>query len=191
VRVKLVFVLILVAFAAACQAKEPVLVVMETTAGDITLELYPDKAPQTVENFLRYVNDGFYDNTLFHRIIPGFVVQGGGFEPGMSEKGTYDPIKNEAANGLKNDRGTISMARTSVVDSATSQFFINLNDNVPLNHRDKTQRGYGYAVFGKVVEGMDVVDKIAATPTGTVGRFSDVPRTDVMIVTARRKEAEK
>ena len=153
-------------------------VIMSTSLGDIKIELYPDKAPITVENFLSYVNDGFYNGTIFHRVIPGFMVQGGGFTPDMQQKPTKSPIKNEADNGLKNEPGTIAMARTNVVDSATSQFFINQVDNQFLNHGS---RDFGYAVFGKVVEGIDVVNKIAQVKTGRVGPFQDVPIEPVVI----------
>ena len=164
------------------------MVVFETSMGEFEIELFSDEAPITVENFLEYVDSGFFNDTIFHRVIPGFVVQGGGFESGMTQKENRPPIKNEATNGLKNDRGTLSMARTQVVDSATSQFFINVNDNVPLDHRDKTDRGYGYAVFAKVVSGMEVVDAIVAVQTTTVDSFQDVPQEDVVVVAARRKE---
>jgi cyclophilin family peptidyl-prolyl cis-trans isomerase len=157
-------------------------VAIKTSMGEIVLELDRKKAPLTVENFLQYAKDGFYSGTLFHRVIPGFMVQGGGMEPGMKKKPTRSPIKNEATNGLKNKTGTIAMARTSVVDSATAQFFINCADNSFLDHRDTSTRGYGYAVFGKVVEGMDVVRKIEKTPTGTKGPHRDVPVEDVLIL---------
>ncbi|MDR2430890.1 MAG: peptidyl-prolyl cis-trans isomerase [Candidatus Margulisbacteria bacterium] len=164
-------------------APNPV-VALKTGAGVIKIELYADKAPITVENFLGYVRDGFYDNTLFHRVIPGFMAQGGGFVSGMTQKETQAPIKNEAGNGLKNTRGSIAMARTAVVDSATAQFFINVADNAFLDHADDTPRGFGYAVFGKVIEGMDVVDKIVNVPTAAFGHFQDVPREDVVIISA-------
>ncbi|MGA7982048.1 MAG: peptidylprolyl isomerase [Chromatiaceae bacterium] len=155
---------------------------METSAGTITIELYPEKAPQTVKSFLTYVDEGFYDGTIFHRVIPGFMIQGGGFTGDMQQKSTHAPIKNEADNGLKNDRGTIAMARTSDPDSATAQFFINLKDNDFLNHTGKTTRGWGYAVFGKVTDGMEVVDKIAAAPTGPHPKgLQDVPKTPIVI----------
>ena len=161
---------------------------LETTMGSIVLELDEAKAPKTVANFLEYVRTGFYDMTIFHRVIPGFVVQGGGFtiegpssEAEMVQKPTRSPIPNEAGNGLKNLRGTICMARTAVVDSATSQFFINLADNVPLDHRDNTQAKFGYCVFGKVVEGMQVVDAIAGVPTGNLGVYQNVPTKPVYI----------
>lgn len=155
---------------------------MVTSKGAIVIELNEAKAPVSVENFLAYVKSGYYNGTIFHRVIKGFMNQGGGFLPGMKPKSPgRSPIKNEADNGLKNDRGTIAMARTNVVDSATSQFFINTVNNDFLNHKSKTQRGYGYAVFGKVVSGMDVVDKIANVPTGVVSRFRDVPVSPVII----------
>jgi peptidyl-prolyl cis-trans isomerase A (cyclophilin A) len=152
---------------------------LETSLGDIVLELYPDKAPLTVENFLIYVEGGFYDGTIFHRVIPNFMIQGGGMTPDMKRKETRAAVKNEADNGLTNDRGTIAMARTSDKDSATSQFFINLKNNDFLNHG---VRDFGYAVFGRVVQGMDVVDKIAAVPTGA----RDVPRETVLIKSATK-----
>ena len=148
---------------------------LDTSLGKIVLELEPDKAPKTVDNFLTYVREGFYDGTIFHRVIPGFVIQGGGFTADMVQKKTHDPIVNEADNGLKNLRGTISMARTPDPDSASSQFFISVADNAALDHRGKNPRDWGYAVFGRVVEGMDVVDAIVKVPTGTRGPFSDVP----------------
>lgn len=158
------------------------MVVMSTSKGDVKIELYPDLAPITVKNFLSYAKDGFYDGTIFHRVIPGFMIQGGGFTPDMKQKDTREPIKNEADNGLKNDKGTIAMARTNVVDSATSQFFINQADNDFLNHGS---RDFGYAVFGKVVEGIDVVDKIAAVRTGSTGMYQDVPEEPVVIESVR------
>jgi peptidyl-prolyl cis-trans isomerase B (cyclophilin B) len=155
----------------------------ETSMGVIKVELYPDKAPITVKNFLSYVREGYYDGLVFHRVIRDFMVQGGGFTKEMKEKGTkHPPIKNEADNGLKNDRGTVAMARTSVVDSATAQFFINTVNNEFLNHRANTPQGYGYAVFGKVIEGMDVVDRIRAVPTGSSGMHQDVPKEPVVIL---------
>ena len=157
-------------------------VAIKTSMGVIVLELDRKRAPVTVENFLQYAKDGFYNGTLFHRVIPDFMIQGGGMEPGMKKKPTRDPIRNEATNGLKNKTGTIAMARTSVVDSATGQFFINCKDNSFLDHRDTSSRGYGYAVFGKVVEGMDVVRKIEKSPTGTKGGYRDVPVEDITIV---------
>jgi len=157
-------------------------VTLKTSMGEIVLELDRKRAPVTVENFLQYAKDGFYNGTVFHRVIPDFMIQGGGMEPGMKKKPTRSPIKNEATNGLKNKTGTIAMARTSVVDSATGQFFINCKDNSFLDHRDASSQGYGYAVFGKVVEGMDVVRKIEKAPTGTKGGHRDVPVEDITIV---------
>lgn len=162
------------------QEHNPV-VVIRTSMGDITVELYRDKAPVTVDNFLAYVKNRAYDGTIFHRVIDNFMIQGGGFTPSMHQITTMRPIRNEAANGLKNDRGTIAMARTNVVDSATSQFFINLKDNDFLNHRGNSPHEYGYAVFGRIIDGMDVVDKIAHTRTTTRGFYRDVPVKDVVI----------
>ncbi len=161
-------------------------VVMETSKGDIVLELYPDKAPLTVKNFLDYIDAGFYSGTVFHRVIPGFMLQGGGFSRDMQKKSTLIPVKNEAFNGLKNDRGTIAMARTQDPHSASSQFFINTVDNAFLNHKSQTTAGWGYAVFGKVIKGMEVVDAISKVQTGTQGRFRDVPKTPVEIIKVRR-----
>jgi len=169
---------------AAQKVSENPKVLMKTSAGDLVIELYPDKAPKTVANFLAYVNEGFYDGTIFHRIIDGFVIQGGGFTPDMKQKPTHDPVENEAHNGLKNTKYTLSMARTPAIHSATSQFFINLVDNKSLDHRDKSDRGYGYAVFGKVVEGMNVVDELGKVATTTKGRYADVPVETVSIVKA-------
>lgn len=163
-------------------------VVLETNHGNIILELYPDKAPQSVGNFLAYVDEGYYSGTIFHRVIDGFMIQGGGFTDDMTQKSTKNGVPNEADNGLENSRCTVAMARTTDPHSATSQFFINLADNAPLDHTDKTPRGWGYTVFGKVVEGMDVVDAIAKAPTGTVGPFRDVPSETVVIVSAQRSE---
>ena len=154
---------------------------IETSMGSITLELDETKAPVTVKNFIDYAKAGHYDGTIFHRVIDGFMIQGGGFTPAMEQKKTRDPIKNEATNGLSNARGTIAMARTSVVDSATSQFFINLVDNAFLNFRAPTPQYYGYAVFGKVTEGMDVVDRIAKVKTGFAGPHQNVPVEPVVI----------
>ena len=159
-------------------------VLLETTSGDILIELYADKAPATVENFLKYVNEGFYANTIFHRVIKGFMIQGGGMNMKMEEKATHAPIKNEADNGLANERGTIAMARTRDPHSATAQFFINVKDNDFLNFRSPTAQGWGYAVFGKVVEGSDVVDAIAKVKTGNFGPFGDVPLEPVLITRA-------
>jgi len=154
---------------------------MNTNHGSITLELNDEKAPATVENFMQYVADGHYDGTIFHRVIKGFMIQGGGMEAGMNEKQTREPIKNEADNGLANDIGTIAMARTNVPDSATSQFFINTKDNSFLNHSAPTETGWGYCVFGKVVEGLDVVQAIEGVKTSSAGMHQDVPVEDVII----------
>ena len=154
---------------------------LHTNHGIITLELDAEKAPVTVANFLAYVESGHYDNTVFHRVIDGFMIQGGGFEPGMNQKPTGEQIKNEADNGLKNERGTISMARTQAPHSATAQFFINVADNDFLNHRSPDLQGWGYCVFGKVSEGMDVVDAIRKVKTGSSGFHQDVPKEDVII----------
>ena len=159
-------------------------VLMRTSHGEMTLELDAAKAPVTVENFLGYVRDGFYDGTIFHRVIDGFMIQGGGFTPDMQQKPTGAPIENEAGNGLQNARGTIAMARTQVVNSATAQFFINLVDNEFLNHRDTSPMGFGYAVFGKVVEGMETVDAIRKVATGNVAGHGDVPTETVTIEAA-------
>jgi peptidyl-prolyl cis-trans isomerase A (cyclophilin A) len=155
----------------------------ETTHGDFTVELFDKEAPISVENFLRYVNDGHFDGTIFHRIVPGFVIQGGGLTSDFSAKKTRAPIANEATNGLKNERGTLSMARTNEVNSATSQFFVNLCDNAFLDH---TKAQYGYAVFGRVTAGLDVVDAIARVRTGKRKQYQDAPLEDVAIVAARR-----
>ncbi|MBC7706414.1 MAG: peptidyl-prolyl cis-trans isomerase [Rhodoferax sp.] len=149
--------------------------------GVVTLELYKDKAPDSTANFLEYVNKGHYDNTVFHRVIPGFMVQGGGFEPGMKEKKSGTPIANEAGNGLKNDNYTVAMARTNDPHSATAQFFINVADNGFLNHTAPSAQGWGYAVFGKVVGGTDIVDKLKAAKTGRKGFHDDVPNDDLVI----------
>ncbi len=181
---------------AGAQAANPV-VVMETSMGTIKIELFEDKAPTTVKNFLGYVDDKFYDNTIFHRVIPNFMIQGGGFATDKKEKTTKGPIKNESANGLNNTRGTLAMARTPVPDSASSQFFINLKDNDFLD-RAKSRDGVGYCVFGKVIDGMDVVDKIAAAKTGQAALemrgqripSSDVPTEDIVIKSVRRADAK-
>jgi peptidyl-prolyl cis-trans isomerase B (cyclophilin B) len=157
------------------------IVKMKTNYGSIQIQLDSEKAPKTVENFLNYVNAGFYDGTLFHRVIDGFMIQGGGMEPGMQEKITNPPIENEATNGLSNTMGTIAMARTSDPHSASSQFFINVADNTFLNHSGKTSQGWGYCVFGEVVDGMDIVDKIKKVKTKTHGHHQDVPQEDVII----------
>jgi cyclophilin family peptidyl-prolyl cis-trans isomerase len=158
----------------------------QTTLGDFTLELFPKEAPVTVENFERYVREEFFDGLIFHRVVPGFVIQGGGLTPDMSQKANHEPIKNEATNGLKNERGSLSMARTNDINSATSQFFINLKDNDFLDHKPGS---YGYAVFAKVVDGMDVIDEIAGVKTGRRRGHDDVPVEDVLIISAREVAA--
>lgn len=155
--------------------------VIDTSVGSITLDLNEEKAPITVANFVEYAKSGHYDGTIFHRVIDGFMIQGGGFTRDMNQKDTREPIRNEAMNGLKNDRGTIAMARTMVVDSATSQFFINLVDNDFLNFTSPTPQGFGYAVFGKVTDGMEVVDKIAKVRTGFAGTHQNVPEDPIVI----------
>jgi peptidyl-prolyl cis-trans isomerase B (cyclophilin B) len=160
------------------------MVKLHTNHGIITLELDAEKAPKTVENFLQYARDGFFDGTIFHRVIDGFMIQGGGFEPGMTQKPTRDAIENEASNGLKNEAYTIAMARTPNPNSATAQFFINVANNSFLNFTSPTPQGYGYTVFGKVVEGMDVVDKIKKVKTGNRAGHQDVPQEDVIITQA-------
>jgi len=154
---------------------------MSTSLGNIRIELDAEKAPVTAQNFLDYVNESFYDGLIFHRVIPGFMIQGGGFDGQLKQKGTKAPIKNEAANGLKNEIGTIAMARTNVVDSATAQFFINVKDNDFLNHRSPSADAFGYAVFGQIIEGMDVVQKIEKVKTGNRGFHQDVPAEAVVI----------
>jgi len=161
---------------------------LNTNKGTITLELDADKAPETVANFMQYAKDGFYDGTIFHRVIDGFMIQGGGMQPGMVEKSTNAPIKNEADNGLKNERGTIAMARTPDPHSATAQFFINVNDNHFLNFSAPTEQGFGYCVFGKVTDGMDVVDTIKGVATGNNGYHQDVPTEDVIIESVEIEE---
>ena len=163
----------------------PVVVELTTSAGAMKLELYPAKAPKTVDNFLSYVRNGFYDGTIFHRVKPGFVIQGGGFTPEMVKKDTEAPIENEAHNGLRNVRGSICMARTNDPHSATSQFFINTVDNPALDFRDRSIQGWGYAVFGKVVEGIDVMEQIERVPTTSRDGYQDVPVDAVIIETAR------
>ena len=170
------------------QAKETDMVIIKTTLGDIKVKLAADKAPLTVANFLAYADSGHYNGTIFHRVIDGFMIQGGGFDAKMNQKPTRAPIKNEAANGLQNKRGTIAMARTAVVDSATSQFFINVKDNGFLDFRAPNPQGFGYCVFGEVVEGMDVVDKIKSARTGVQAGMSDVPVETIEIVSVTRAE---
>jgi peptidyl-prolyl cis-trans isomerase B (cyclophilin B) len=159
-------------------------VILHTNYGDITLELDAENAPATVKNFLQYVHDGHYDNTVFHRVIDGFMIQGGGMEPGLKQKPTRAPVANEAVNGLKNKRYTVAMARTNDPHSATSQFFINVGDNDFLDHTSPSPQGWGYCVFGKVVAGQDVVDRIKGVATGNSGFHQNVPKDDVVIVRA-------
>lgn len=159
-------------------------IIMETSKGTMKIELDAEKAPKSSENFVNYVNDGFYDGLIFHRVIPNFMVQGGGMNPDMSEKANKAPINNEANNGLKNDRGTIAMARTNDPHSATSQFFINLKDNDFLNHTSESPAGWGYAVFGKVTDGLEVIDEIAKVKTGNHGHHGDVPLEAITIIKA-------
>ncbi len=164
------------------------MIIFKTNYGDITVELDYEKAPKTAENFAQYVRDGFYDGTIFHRVIDNFMIQGGGFEPGMTQKETRETIENEADNGLRNDVGTLAMARTMDPHSASAQFFINIKDNDFLNHTAKTSQGWGYAVFGKVTDGMDVVDKIKNVTTTMKGGHQDVPAEDVIIESAELTE---
>lgn len=171
----------------AFAAKGPI-VVMETNMGAIEIELNQEKAPITVKNFLSYVDDKFYDGTIFHRVIDGFMIQGGGYDDKMNEKKTKAPIKNEATNGLTNDTGTIAMARTGEPHSATAQFFINVNDNSPLNHQNTSVPGYGYAVFGKVISGMHVVNRIKMVRTGSIHGHQNVPMDTVLIKSVKLKK---
>lgn len=180
----------LLAFATAASLAFPALaanptVELKTSQGDIVVEVFADKAPKSAENFVQYVKDGFYDGTVFHRVIDGFMVQGGGFDANMNQKATRAPIENEARNGLKNERGTLAMARTSDPHSATAQFFINTADNAFLDHKAPNAQGWGYAVFGKVVSGNEVVDAIGGVSTGSRGGHGDVPLEDVLIVSAK------
>ena len=180
---------VLMAFAITIQAKKTnPKVIMKTSMGDITVELNPDKAPISVKNFFSYVDEKFFDGTIFHRVMKGFMIQGGGLTPDFNSKPEKPPIKNEAANKLKNKRGTIAMARMPDKDSATSQFFINHVDNPGLDHRDNTPEGYGYAVFGKVINGMDVVDAIANVTIMTKSGRANVPRETITIISIRRVE---
>jgi cyclophilin family peptidyl-prolyl cis-trans isomerase len=181
------FIVATAALAASAHAQENPVVVIETSMGDITVQLNQKRAPISVKNFLTYVEEGFYDGTVFHRVIPDFMIQCGGFTPEMSKKPTHEPIKNEAQNGLKNRKGTLAMARTPDINSATSQFFINTKDNEPLNNKGTSAQDYGYAVFGKVTEGMDVVAKIEKVKTGTKAGYQDVPVEPVIIKTIRLK----
>ena len=182
----LIIAIVLLAIALSAAADVNPKVILETSEGNIVLELYADKAPETVKNFLAYVDTGFYNNTIFHRVIPGFMIQGGGFTADMQQKSTRDPIRNEADNRVPNRRGTIAMARTPGPHSATAQFYINSVDNTSLNYREKSPRGWGYAVFGHVVEGMGVVDRISGVQTVTRGHFRDVPAKPVVIIRAAR-----
>lgn len=177
----LLFVFIIIFITTSKAQAETTMVKMETSKGVITIELDGDKAPETVANFKTYVQEGFYDGTIFHRVIPNFMIQGGGFTTDMAQKPTHDPVKNEANNGLKNDTGTIAMARTQDPHSATAQFFINVKDNDFLNFSSESSQGWGYAVFGKVTEGMDVVNTIKDVQTTTVGPYQDVPAETVTI----------
>ena len=180
---------ILLAFSANASAQANPIVDIETSKGLVSAELYADKAPVSVENFLRYVDNGFFDGLIFHRVIPNFMVQGGGFSADMVQKSTYEPIKNEARSDVPNARGTLAMARTNVVDSATSQFFINLVDNGYLDHTDNSARGFGYAVFGTVISGMEVIDDIALVETGTAqGGYQNVPKEPVIILRISRQQ---
>ncbi len=164
---------------------------IETSIGNIVVEIDAEKAPISAKNFIDYVNSGFYDGTIFHRVIPGFMAQGGGFDKDFNQKSVKDSIKNEADNGLKNTRGTLAMARTPDPDSATAQFFINLKNNSFLDFKSKTPQGWGYAVFGRVTEGMEVVDKMAEQPTGSHGQHQDVPKTQIVITKATLVTPEK
>ncbi len=187
--ITLCFVVLAVLSASGARAANPV-VVMETNMGTLKIELFEDKAPGTVKNFLQYVADKHYDGLIFHRVIEDFMIQGGGFEPGMKEKKTREPIKNESSNGLSNARGTLAMARTNVADSATSQFFINTKDNTFLD-RAQARDKVGYCVFGRVIEGMSVVDKIRVVKTGNKKGFDDVPDEDVVIKSVKLEKADK
>ena len=173
-------------FAEKTKMENKIKVLLETNYGDITIELDKEKAPVSVENFLSYVDTGFYDGTIFHRVIDNFMIQGGGFTPNMEQKKTKNPIKNEAKNGLLNEVGTIAMARTNIVDSATSQFFINVNNNDFLDHKGDNPSGFGYAVFGKVVEGMPVVNRIKAASTTNKSGSQDVPKEPIIIKKVKR-----
>jgi peptidyl-prolyl cis-trans isomerase A (cyclophilin A) len=164
-------------------SRRNIMIILSTSMGDLKIELFDAEAPVTVKNFLQYVDEGFFDGTIFHRVIPGFVLQGGGMTADMTQKKTRPPIKNEAKNGLKNKRGALSMARTQAIDSATSQFFINLADNAFLDH---SARDFGYAVFAKVIDGMEIVDRIAAVATGNSGMHQDVPLEPVVILSAKQ-----
>ena len=186
-RVVFIFYLVLVqSVAIGISSESSPRIVMETSKGNILIELYPDKAPLTVKNFMAYVDSGYYDGTIFHRVIPSFMIQGGGFTSDMNRKPTKAPVRNEADNGMKNNRGTIAMARTQDPHSATAQFFINTVDNDFLNHRSKSGQAWGYAVFGKVIQGMDVVDAISSMKTENAGMMRDIPVESVLIIKAKR-----
>jgi peptidyl-prolyl cis-trans isomerase B (cyclophilin B) len=181
---------LLIAFSQGAAMEKKVanpVVILETSVGDITVELYQESAPKTVANFLEYVKAGFFKDTIFHRVIKGFMIQGGGLTVDMKQKPTRPPVENEATNGEKNMRGTIAMARTSDIHSATAQFFINTVNNSFLDHRSQSREGFGYCVFGKVTAGMDVVEKIESSPTGTIGMYRDVPTVPVVIKNVRLK----
>lgn len=180
------FLLTLSSLAGAADSANPV-VIIETNKGNFRVELWADQAPITVANFLRYTDSGFYNGLVFHRVIPGFMIQGGGFDADMLQKSAFEPIKNEAKAELRNNRGTLAMARTQVVDSATSQFFINLIDNNFLDHTDETARGFGYAAFGEIIEGMDIVDEISAVATGNSRGHQNVPLEAVQIISVTRE----
>lgn len=184
---RLVIALMFIVISSGVFAAANPVVLMNTSMGEIEIELFQDKAPLTVANFLMYVNKGFYNGTIFHRVIGNFMVQGGGFMPGMKEKGTSAPVKNEAGNGISNKRGTVAMARTMDVHSATAQFFINVVDNPFLDYKSPTNEGFGYCVFGRVIKGMDTVDKIRKVQTGNHGFFQDVPLKDVVINKVSKK----
>jgi len=185
---RLVIVLMFLAVSTGIFAAQNPVVVMKTSMGEVEIELFQDKAPLTVANFLKYADKGFYNGTIFHRVMGNFMIQGGGFTPGMIEKKTSSPVKNEAFNGIPNKRGTVAMARTMEVHSATSQFFINVADNSFLDYKASTSEGFGYCVFGRVVKGMDVVDRIKSVQTGNSGYFQDVPLAAVVIQSIKRKK---
>lgn len=185
---KIVIALMFLAVSTGIFAAQNPVVIMKTSMGEVEIELFQDKAPLTVANFLSYTDKGFYNGTIFHRVISNFMIQGGGFTPGMDEKKTSSPVKNEASNGISNKRGTVAMARTMDVHSATSQFFINVVDNGFLDYKASTSDGFGYCVFGRVVKGMDVVDRIKSVQTGNSGYFQDVPLSNVVIQSIKRKK---
>lgn len=188
----IIFLIIAVALSTGACAKKKkvdnVKVIMKTSKGDVHIELFADDAPVTIKNFLRYADEKLYDGTVFHRVISNFMVQGGGFLPGMTQRKTYPPIKNESRNGLNNTRGTLAMARTVHIDSATSQFFINVKDNYFLDYMDHSPKGFGYCVFGRVTKGMDVIDKIRYVKTQKKGVFQNVPVEDVVILSIKREK---